>query len=367
MTGGGARAAFQVGVVRALYEIIGKKNSLFDVISGNSAGAINSMYLASSCENWDVATHNLCDLWSNVKPQHIYDLRKRTITDLGMKWISGTIFGGLTPSGSNVNHLLDTEPLRKLANKEIDFSHIQKNLEDKKLLGLSLSTTNYNTGSSVIFYQGQDTIRDWTRSDRFSHRTELNVDHLMASAAIPFFFPPVQIGNSFYGDGCIRQTTPLSPAIHLGAQKLIAIGVRHPHDKENIKSHTFSSFQVPTMGQIAGTMLNAIFLDSLDGDVERLRRINELISEGAHPELKTIPILLIRPSKDLGQMSCDITSELPGMLRYLLKGIGVSGKEGLDLLSYLAFDPSYTKPLIELGYNDAYKMKDEILKFIDDV
>lgn len=367
MTGGGARAAFQVGVTRALYEIIGTKSNLFDVITGNSAGAINSTYLAANCENWDVASHNLVELWSKVKPQNIYDLRKRTISDLGLRWVSGTVFGGLTLSGSNVNHLLDTSPLRGLAEKEIDFSHISRNLDKNFLHGVSLSTTNYNTGSSVIFYDSRLEVRDWARSDRFSQRTELKVQHLMASSAIPFFFPPVQIGSSFFGDGCIRQTTPLSPAIHLGADRIIAIGVRHPHDKNKVKNLTFSPFPAPTMGQVAGTMLNAIFLDSLDSDVERLRRINELISEGAHPELKSIPILLIRPSRDLGKMSCDITPELPGMLRYLLKGIGVTGQEGLDLLSYLAFDPSYTKPLIELGYDDTYKMKEEILRFIGDV
>lgn len=366
MTGGGARAAFQVGVTRALYEIIDRKSNLFDVITGNSAGAINSTYLAANCENWDVASHNLVELWSKVKPQNIYDLRKRTISDLGLRWVSGTIFGGLTPGGSNINHLLDTSPLKNLAEREIDFSHISRNLDKNFLHGVSLSTTNYNSGSSVIFYDTRLEIKDWARSDRFSQRTELKVQHLMASSAIPFFFPPVQIGSSFFGDGCIRQTTPLSPAIHLGADRIIAIGVRHPHDKNRVKDMTFSPFPTPTMGQVAGTMLNAIFLDSLDSDVERLRRINELISEGAHPELKSIPILLIRPSRDLGKMSCDITPELPGMLRYLLKGIGVTGQEGLDLLSYLAFDPSYTKPLIELGYEDTYKMKEDILRFIGD-
>ena len=365
MTGGGARAAYQVGVARALYEILERKNNLFDVISGNSAGAINSTYLAANCENWDVATHNLVELWSRVKPQNIYDLRKRTISDLGLKWVSGTVLGGLTPKGSSINHLLDTSPLKTLAEKEVDFTHISKNIAQKLLHAVSLSVTNYNTGSSVIYYECEDTIKDWTRSDRFSCKTKLQVEHLMASSSIPFFFPPIKIGDSFYGDGCIRQTTPLSPAIHLGANKLIAIGVRHARDINSIADQTFSPFPDPTMGQVAGVMLNAIFLDSLDADVERLKRINELVSEGAHPELKTIPILLIRPSRDLGKMTSDISSELPPVLRYLLKGIGVSGREGLDLLSYLAFDPSYTKPLIELGYEDAFKMKGEILRFND--
>jgi NTE family protein len=366
MTGGGARAAYQVGSVRAIYEILGRKTLLFDVISGNSAGAINATYLGANCENWDVATRNLHDLWLRVKPQNVYDLRARTISDLGVKWISGTVLGGLSPKGSTVNHLLDTAPLRSLAEREVDFSDISKNVDRKLLHGISLSTTNYNTGTNVVFYEGDPEIRDWARSDRFSSRTQLRVQHLMASAAIPFFFPPVQIGQSFYGDGCIRQTTPLSPAIHLGAEKLIAIGVRHPHHRERMKNQAFAPFSNPTLGQVAGIMLNAIFLDSLDADVERLLRINELIREGAHPELKTIPILLIRPSRDLGKMTTNIADQLPPILRYLLKGIGVSENEGLDLLSYLAFDQSYTKPLMELGYEDTLKMKDEILRFTDD-
>jgi NTE family protein len=366
MTGGGARAAFQVGVTRAIYEMIGKQNKLFDVISGNSAGGINSTYLAANCENWDVATKNLFELWTRVKPQNIFDLRKRTISDIGMKLISGTVLGGLTPKGNAVNHLLDTSPLRALAEREIDFSHIGRNIENGHLHGVSLSTTNYNSGSNVVFYEGSKNIKDWARSDRFSFRTEIRVQHLLASAAIPFFFPPIQIGHSFYGDGCIRQTTPLSPAIHLGADKILAIGVRHPHNQEKMRSLAFAPFPDPTMGQVAGIMLNAIFLDSLDSDVERLQRINELIKEGAHPELKAVPILMVRPSRDLGKMTTNLTAELPSVLRYLLKGIGVSDTEGLDLLSYLAFDESYTKPLMELGYEDAYKMKEEILQFFSD-
>lgn len=365
MTGGGARAAYQVGAVRALFEILNRKERLFDIITGNSAGAINSTYLAANVENWDVSTKNLHELWMRVKPQDIFDLRSRTITDLGLKWVSGTVLGGMTPKGSNVNHLLDTAPLRKLAEREINFGHISKNISAGKLDGVALSTTNYNTGSNVVFYQGHDQVKDWLRSDRFSYRTDLTVQHLMASAAIPFFFPPIQIGQSFYGDGCIRQTTPLSPCIHLGAEKILAIGVRYPQPRERMHELSFSPFPNPTMGQVAGTMLNAIFLDSLDSDVERLRRINALIHEGRHPDLRSIPILMIRPTRDLGKMTTQITHELPRILRYLLKGIGVSDTEGLDLLSYLAFDASYTKPLMELGYEDTYKMKNEILKFND--
>lgn len=367
MTGGGARAAYQAGVVRALYEILNKPSQLFNVITGNSAGAINATYLAANCENWNVASNNLVDLWKKIRPQNVYDLRTSTVTGLGMKWLGGTVFGGIgsgAPTGPN-NHLLDTRPLRELFNREVDFSDIKKNIDLKNLHGMALSTTNYNSGSSVVFYQGEKSIPDWSRSDRFSYRTDLKVEHVMASSAIPFFFPPVKIQESYFGDGCIRQTTPLSPAIHLGSDKLIAIGVRYPHNQERMKDLAFSLFKNPSMGQIAGVMLNAIFLDSLDSDVERLQRINALIQTQSGQDLKAIPILMIRPSRDLGKMSELVSSEMPPILKYLLKGIGVSDTEGLDLLSYLAFDDSYTKPLIELGYEDTYKMKEEILRFND--
>lgn len=366
LTGGGARAAFQVGVVRALNEILKTQTDPFKIITGNSAGAINATYLAAHAENWDIATQNLTELWGRLRPENVYDLRTTKLTDLGAKWLSGAVFGGLSGRASGkVNYLLDTSPLRQLINREVNFSDLQKNIDSKLLHGFSLSTTNYNSGSSVIFYQGDPEIKDWARSDRFSYRTQLNADHVMASSAIPIFFPPIKIEQSYFGDGCIRQTTPLSPAIHLGADKLIAIGVRYPHQQHRMQDLAFSPAPSPTIGQITGVMLNAIFLDAMEGDVERLTRINHLIATHQQSALKQIPILMIRPSKDLGKMTQMKSESLPPVLRYLLKGIGVSQTEGLDLLSYLAFDESYTKPLMELGYEDAYRMKSDILRFND--
>jgi NTE family protein len=162
MTGGGARAAYQVGVVRALYEVLKNESSFFDIITGNSAGAINSTYLASNAKDWDMATNNLVDLWKRLKPQHVYDLRARTVTGLGVKWLGGAVFGGLTPTGSHINHLLDTAPLRRLLTREVDFEDIKKNIQDKTLRGVALSTTNYNSGSNVVFFQGASDISGWS-------------------------------------------------------------------------------------------------------------------------------------------------------------------------------------------------------------
>ena len=322
-------------------------------------------FLFINAENWDVATKNLCELWQKIEPKDVFDVRTKTLSGVGLKWLSSSMFGGMTQKISHINYLLDTAPLRKFLNRQVSFNDIEENIAQKSLHGISLSTTNYNSGSSVIFYQGHNDIYDWLRSDRFSHRTNLTIDHLMASAAIPFFFPPIKVGDSYYGDGCIRQTTPLSPAIHLGSDKIISIGVRYPHNQNRMKDMAFSPFENPSLGQILGVMLNSIFLDSLEADVERLGAINNLVASGQNPGMKEIPILMIRPSRDLGKMTTRLNKELPGTLRYLLKGIGVSDSEGLDLLSYLAFDETYTKPLIELGYEDTMHIKQDILRFID--
>lgn len=364
LTGGGARAAYQVGVLRALYEISHKHRHLLDVITGNSAGAINATYIASNAGDWGLATEALIEMWKSLTPHQVFDLRKRSLTSLGMKWVAGTMFGGMTKSGSNMNHLLDTDPLRHLLTDKIDFIKLNKNILDGVVEGLALSTTNYTSGASVVFYNSHHQINDWARSDRFSVRTPIGIDHLMGSAAIPFFFPPEKIGESYFGDGCVRQTTPFSPAIHLGADKIIGIGIRHPHPKDKIRHLAFSPVGEPTIGQIAGVMLNAIFLDSMEADYERMKRINELIEKQPEPLFKQIPVFMIRPSRDLGKMTEKLNQELPGKLRYLLKGIGVSDTEGLDLLSYLAFDNSYTEPLIELGRQDTLDQQDLVLEFI---
>ncbi len=372
LTGGGARAAYQVGATRALYEIVRQDEGLFRIVTGTSAGAINASYLAAHANNWDVATSQLWDLWGHLRPQDIFDLGALSISKLGSQWLSGAALGGLAPKRSGVNHLLDTTPLRRLLEREIDFADLNRSIADGTLEGLALSTTNFFSGASVVFHNGPRPVDEWARTDRFSVRSPIEASHVMASSAIPLFFPPEPIGDSWYGDGCVRQTTPLSPAIHLGADRIIAIGIRAPHTPARQRERTLTKNRNPSLGQIVGVMMNAVFLDAMEADVERLSRVNETIfhmSEDARrahfPNLRPLPILMLRPSQDLGAMTAQLGKELPPMLRYLLKGIGVGGSEGLDLLSYLAFDKSYTRPLIDLGYQDTMARTEEIKRFLE--
>lgn len=367
LTGGGARAAYQVGVMRALYDIVQQDTGLFQVITGNSAGAINAVFLAYQAHDWDVATQQLWDLWARLKPQDIFELGAFSIGKLGTKWISGAALGGKGPS---INYLLNTEPLRALLEREVDFATLNRNIADGTVESFGISTTNYYSGSSVVFYNSCKEVEDWARTDRFSVKSLITREHIMGSSAIPLFFPPEKIGESWYGDGCVRQTTPLSPAIHLGAEKIIAVGIRAPHTHERQRDKAFEFNPTPTVGQIAGVLMNAVFLDALEADVDRLSRINQTLfaldeEKRSHHQLRPIPILMLRPSRDLGAMTAQLGKELPSMLRYVLKGIGVTGGEGLDLLSYLAFDKSYTRPLMELGYDDTIARSDEIKRFLE--
>lgn len=372
LTGGGARAAYQAGVMRGLYEVVKEDKGLFEIITGTSAGAINAIYLAANSSDWDVATQQLWDLWAGLRPQDIYDLGALSIGKLGSKWLAGTAFGGLAPKGSGVNHLLDTDPLRALLKREIDFDSLNKIIASGQTKGFAVSTTNYYSGSSVVFYNTTDRVDDWSRSDRFSVRTDITLEHIMASSAIPMFFPPEPIGESWYGDGCLRQSTPLSPAIHLGAEKIIAIGIRAPHPVERQRELAFAANRNPSTGQIAGVLMNAVFLDAMESDVERLSRINQTLyymdkakREEHFSSLRAIPILMLRPSQDLGAMTAQLSKRMPPMLHYLLKGIGVTGNEGLDLLSYLAFDKSYSLPLMDLGRQDTLARGEEIKRFLE--
>jgi NTE family protein len=372
LTGGGARSAYQAGVLRGIADILEpdfNKAFPFNILVGSSAGAINSAMLASNAMNFSAATQSLCRLWSEIRTEQVIRADVFSLGALGIRWLRDLSLGGLL-GNSRSTHLLDAGPLREFLGQNIDFKKIRRHIKTGALHGLAVSATNYLTGATVIFFDGAPETEPWIRGSRIAQRTRLSLRHILASAAIPVFFQPVKLKNSYYGDGCVRLTTPISPAIHLGADRILAIGIRPKRSVEKTAElNARGRMARISLIDIAGVMLNAAFLDALDLDIERMRRINETaagLTDQAHPSgLREIPLLVIQPSEDLGTLASEEFERFSNMLRYLLKGIGGSRDKGWDLLSYLAFDQVYTRHLIELGRADALVKRDEIRRFFD--
>lgn len=374
LTGGGARAAYQAGVLKGISHLLGETSkNPFSIISGVSAGAINAGKIASGEGHFSTITKELYSLWSELYPEQVLNTKVGSLAKLGTRWIRDLSLGGLLGGGKST-FLIDVKPLRAFLEKHLSMDAIYRNLEKKHLDGVAISVTGYKTGTAISFFDGLSDLPPWKRSSRIGVRARLTLDHVVASAAIPVLFPPVRIGDSYYGDGSIRLSAPLSPAIHLGAEKILAIGIRYLRSSDlTWDLNTAPQMDSITMATIAGIVLNATFFDLLDADVERMLRINQTLlfipeeKRAQHPQnLRVIPLLVIRPSEDLGALASSHFKHLPSMLRYVLSGIGASEEQGWDLLSYLAFDSAYTKPLLELGYKDALNQKEEILSFFSD-
>ena len=290
-----------------------------------------------------------------------------SLVSIGSGWFRGLTAGGAQPP-RRYNHLLDTAPLRELLGREITFERIGENVERGLLRGLAISATNYETGTSVTFFDGAPDLHPWARSRRMGVRTAITLDQVMASASIPIFFPPVQVGRAWYGDGGVRLNAPMSPALHLGADRVLAIGIRHPRSAEE----TAELNEVPArddlpLSEILGVLMNAVFLDSLEPDIERVERVTDMLDSIERPadsHLRPVRILLLQPSQDLAALAADQVIRFPRGLRFLLKGLGVSQRGGADLLSYLAFEHEYIERLVTLGYEDTRARSDEVREFV---
>jgi NTE family protein len=371
LTGGGARAAYQVGAIRALAEVVGRGPLPFDVVAGISAGAINGIALATGAEDFARSAERLRSTWASLTPDRIYQTGALRLASIGSHWIRDLSFGGLLGK-SGINYLLDPSPLRQLVASGIPVGRMRRHLRAGRLRGIAVSATNYHTGSGVTFFEGAGEIKPWTRSTRVGIRARIGLDHIMASAAIPVFFPPVPIGGSFFGDGCVRMHYPMSPAIHLGADRIVAVSQRWlPPPSETADREARAKTAAMPMSEIAGVLLNAVFLDSLDSDLERLDRVNRTLAlvprerlRNGDLDVRVIPALVLRPTQDLGALAEDQYRRFPATLRYLLKGIGATGAAGEDLLSYLAFEPVYVNRLMDLGYEDTLARRDEIAEFL---
>lgn len=364
LPGGGARGAYQVGVLKAIAEISGTKQSPFTVITGTSVGAINAMALASHTENFTTGVRRMVRLWSNLHAGKVYNTNYWSVMRAVLRWLAAPVMTGL---GRNTPvALLDNSPLEELLQNELDFKAVRQAIDNRSLRAVGISASSYRRGSAITFFEGCEDIKDWERSLRSGQRTHISVGHLMASTALPFMFRARKIDNEYFGDGSLRLNAPLSPAIRLGAEKLLVIGVRDqikagpPAPGEDVEH--------PSLGNIAGYMLDIAFSDFLESDVERFCRINETLSlmgekQRKHTDLRKIDILTLHPSQDLRDIAARHAHELPRPIRALIKGLDAwSGDWRLP--SYLLFEPGYIKDLIELGYKDAMARSDEIASFL---
>lgn len=372
LSGGGARGAYQVGVLKGIAEILPeKKISPFQILSGVSAGAINTSKLASDIEHFGNAVEKLTYLWSKITTDQVFKTDFLTLNKFSLG-----LFGE-----KKMNSLLDTTPLQGLIEEFCDFKKIAKNLEDQVIDSMLITANNYDQSSAVSFIQTRTHHSVWKESRRQAQLTQIGPEHIMASSAIPMLFPPIQIGKDFYGDGCVRNSTPCSPAIRMGAEKLFVIGVRTQLDAEKFKQwegrHAKRSAQTPSMIKILNTLLNAVLLDSVEQDVMRIERINRLARqvnkiqktkaidiEPGHDALKVIPALCISPSQDIGELARQHAHHLPRLIRMTISAFG-SLDEASEIISYLLFQPDFCKALISMGYKDAMDSKKQIFDFFE--
>src|SRR5271167_3155475 len=374
MTGGGARGAYQAGVLKRIGEIPRVKSlgNPFPIMGGTSAGAVNGAGLAMGCSDFSLATRVLASLWADLKPTDVFRCDVLSQARNSLTWIMDLSFGAVL-GGGNARSFLDATPLRHFLAAHLDTSRIQDNIRRGFLYALAISATNYNSGKSYLFIQGMKGHPMWNRSRRVTLATKITVDHICASAAIPLVFQPVRLktarGTAFFGDGCLRLQQPLSPIIRLGAKRIFAIGVRGQNLEHQEEA---ADERDPSLAQVMGVLFNVMFLDHLATDIEHLERLNQLLSSGQISQagiegcerMRPLTTLLITPSVDLSQLAEQHQRDMPYLLHYFVSSLGRDAASCADLMSYLLFTSKYTSDLIEIGYNDASKRIDEIESFL---
>ncbi len=370
LPGAGARGAYQVGVLKAIAHLLPKPSeNPFSIITGTSAGAINAAVLASRAGHFERAVTEMERVWANFDASQVYRTDNWTMLKSSLHWLAALVLGGL--GVGNPKSLLDNSPLRELLARRIPPGAITRAIERGYVDALAVTASAYTSARSVTFYQTRLPVEPWERVRRIGRPAKIGIDHLLASAAVPFVFPPVRLGGEYYGDGSMRHPAPLSSAIHLGADRLLVIGVRDEQPEPEPDPEAVPEY--PSFGHLAGYMLDTLFLDGLFADLERLTRINlilaELGTDHLHSpvhELRPIDALLVVPKEDLREVARRYIGELPRAVRMLLQGVGAYGRGGMQLTSYLLFESGFTRELIAMGYRDAMAMKDDLTAFLLD-
>jgi NTE family protein len=366
LSGGGARAAYQVGALRAIAELFPELE--IPILTGVSAGAINTVYLAAHPGPLADAVRGLEVEWGGLTPNRVYQVRPLNLGRSMVRWVLDMVLRRQKGPPA-VRGLMDLDPLRRFLLRCVSFGGIQRNIEAGRLRAVALSATCYDTGQTVTFLEGHETVPTWQRHMRVAVRTRIAPEHLLASAAIPIVFPAIRIGRGYYGDGSVRQTAPLAPAIHLGARRIIAVAMRGGDDRSVPPEDSGAvGRDYPVAAEVFGMLLHSVFLDTLDADAERLEIVNELLAACTREEpptvLRPVDLLLLRPSRDLGALARGHQMELPRLVQLLVSSVGGERARSPDFLSYLMFQPGYARLLMELGYEDTRGRAGEIEGFL---
>lgn len=368
LSGGGARGAYQVGVLKAISELSRRHgiDPKVNIYTGISAGAINATCMATHADDFHKGVEKLERLWSQITSDQVFSSDASHLGKIAIKWMGDLSWGGLELKAPG-SALLDTSPLEKLLADNLSFERIEQNIQSKHLHAVALTATDYHSSNSITFVQGDAAIPMWSKTKRFSKSATLSTSHVMASSAIPLLFPPIAVGQRYFGDGCVRNSSPCAPSIYLGADELLVIGVRL-RSKTQEDQKAMGTTRAPSVARLMNVLLNAVLLDGIEMDVERLFRMNDFV--GQVPEhlrqglnYRSVEAHLLSPTVDIGELAVQYSRRLPRIIRYLLKGLGRI-EDASEIASYLLFDPDFCSELIRVGYRDGLASEGKLLSFI---